>query len=385
MAINDLKLNIELDNNMNIYATCKQFDDLNIILSVFKGGLSANLEGYNVRLKATKPDQVPLIQEHTGITIAQNVLTITADKQLTNVAGNTVIEMQFIDKTTNKKKSTYNIILQVYNSTLEVDGSISKSTYTLLERLEDKLDQAGNFYENMDKAADIAIKLNEASEKAKTEAEKIEPLVTSATSLKNELTTGVQAGTPLNSELKNIVTQANEVKPRLDESVQKAQDFIDLNQTIIGSAEQIAQNKKDITGLRTDVESVKTDLTGLRTDVESVKTELTTTTSTTNQNKEDIITLQVDNGNIKEDIKKINEQYSVYSTQKDGDLYTVVEYKKTGDKLYCRSTLSEKDTQGNFKKCKVEYFYDSGEVEKTYNWTLTYDDDGIIIKKEVTQ
>ena len=369
MAINDLKLNIELDNNMNIYATCKQFDDLNIILSVFKGGLSANLEGYKVRLKATKSDQVPLIQEHTGITISQNVVTITADKQLTNVAGSTVIEMQLMDKTTNKKKSTYNIILQVYNSTLEVDGSISKSTYTLLERLEDKLDQAGDFYENMDKATDIAIKLNEASEKAKAEAEKIEPLVTNATSLKNELTTSVQTGTPLNSELKNTIAQANEVKPKLDESVKKAQDFIDLNQTIIGSAEQITQNKKDIASLRTDIENVKTDLT--------------TTTNTTNQNKEDIITLQVDNSNIKEDIKKINEQYNVYSTQKDGDLYAIVEYKKTGDKLYCRSTLSEKDTQGNFKKCKVEYFYDSGEVEKTYNWTLTYDGDGIIIKKEV--
>lgn len=258
MAINDLKLNVELDNNMNIYATCKQFDDLNIILSMFKGGLSANLEEYKVRLKATKSDQVPLIQEHTGITISQNVVTITADKQLTNVAGNTVIEMQFIDKTTNKKKSTYNIILQVYNSTLEEDRSISKSTYTLLERLEDKLDQAGDFYENIDKGITLNDNLKNSINIGDTLKTNLDNKITTGSILNNDLETNISTGNTLKPNLEGAVTTANNVKAELDASIQNANkfasehgDIIDLDNRVTQNTSKLNYNTQNIDDIRT--------------------------------------------------------------------------------------------------------------------------------------
>lgn len=146
MAIYDLKANLDLKQNLNIYATCKQLDNLNLILSVYDNSVQTNLSNYTVRLKAMKADKVPLIQEHTGISTSSNIVTIVADEQLTITSGKTLMELQFIDNSTGKKKATFNLVLNVVSSTLEIDRSISKATYTLLEELENKLDQASDFF-----------------------------------------------------------------------------------------------------------------------------------------------------------------------------------------------------------------------------------------------
>ncbi|NRT88522.1 glycosyl hydrolase family 28-related protein [Clostridium beijerinckii] len=148
MAIQDLTASLDLKQNLNIYITCKQFDNLNLILNIFDNSVQANLTGYNVRLRAMKSDQVPLIQEHTGITINSNIVNINADEQLTTTAGDTPIELQFIDSTGNKK-ATFNLVLKVVPSVIAVSASISTATYTLLEELENKLDQATDYFENL--------------------------------------------------------------------------------------------------------------------------------------------------------------------------------------------------------------------------------------------
>ncbi|WP_238860360.1 NosD domain-containing protein [Clostridium sp. YIM B02569] len=149
MAIQDLTASLDLKQNLNIYITCKQFDNLNLILNIFDNSVQANLTGYNVRLKAMKSDQVPLIQEHTGITINSNLVNINADEQLTTTAGDTPIELQFIDSIGNKK-ATFNLVLKVVPSVIAVSASISTATYTLLEELENKLDQATDYFENLE-------------------------------------------------------------------------------------------------------------------------------------------------------------------------------------------------------------------------------------------
>lgn len=150
MAIQDLTASLDLKQNLNIYATCKQFDSLNLILSIYDNSVQADLTNYNVRLKAMKADQVPLIQEHVGITINSNIVNIEADEQLTTTAGKTLIELQFIDNTTGKKKATFNLVLVVVPSTVSIDASISTATYTLLEELENKLDQATDYFESVE-------------------------------------------------------------------------------------------------------------------------------------------------------------------------------------------------------------------------------------------
>jgi len=152
MSIHDLTASLDLKQNLNIYATCKQFDSLNLILSIYDNSLQADLSNYNVRLKAMKSDKVPLVQEHAGITIStnpSNMVTIEANEQLTTTSGKTLIEVQFINKSTGKKKATFNLVLNVVPSTLEVNASISTATYTLLEELENKLDQATDYFKNI--------------------------------------------------------------------------------------------------------------------------------------------------------------------------------------------------------------------------------------------
>ena len=78
--------------------------------------------------------------------------------------------------------------------------------------------------------------------------------------------------------------------------------------------------------------------------------------------------------------------YDVYASVKDGSFYTVVDYKRTSDAtLYLKSTLSNKDANGYFQTCKLDYYGLDGITKiKTQTWTLTYDSDGLIINKVVS-
>lgn len=202
MAIYDLKANLDLKQNLNIYATCKQLDNLNLILSVYDNSVQTNLSNYTVRLKAMKADKVPLIQEHTGISISSNIVTIVADEQLTITSGKTLMELQFIDNSTGKKKATFNLVLNVVSSTLEIDRSISKATYTLLEELENKLDQASDFFENIDTATNINNELKDT--------------INTANSKNNTLTETINNSNTTNDTLNNLNTVATQTKNDLE-------------------------------------------------------------------------------------------------------------------------------------------------------------------------
>jgi len=149
MSIQDLTASLDLKQNLNIWAPCKQFDSLKLILSIYDNSVQADLTGYDVRLVAMKTDKIPLIQEHTDIDISSNIVTIEADEQLNTTAGDTLIELQFINISTGKKKATFNLILRVFPSTVNINGTISTATYTLLEELENKLDQASDMYKTI--------------------------------------------------------------------------------------------------------------------------------------------------------------------------------------------------------------------------------------------
>lgn len=96
-----------------------------------------------------KADKIPLIQEHVGITISNNVVTIAADEQLTTTSGRTLIELQFINTSTGQRKATFNLALMVNHSTLNIGGTISTATYTLMQELENKLDQATSYFDEI--------------------------------------------------------------------------------------------------------------------------------------------------------------------------------------------------------------------------------------------
>lgn len=247
MAIFDLKANIDLKQNLNLYTTCKQLDSLNLILSVFDNSVQTNLTNYNVRLKAMKADKVPLVQEHTGISISGNVITIETDEQLTTTSGKTLIELQFIDEVTGKKKATFNLVLIVVSTTLEVDRGISKATYTLLEELENKLDQASDFLENIDQAIDANNNLKNTINTANIAKSNLETAITNANNKKNEVNAAITNATNKISEVNTAINNANTSKTaletsktnadasksRLDSSISNANKFIDEHGNII--------------------------------------------------------------------------------------------------------------------------------------------------------
>ncbi|MBC2478626.1 hypothetical protein HGI39_28980, partial [Clostridium beijerinckii] len=224
-AIYDLTVSLDLKQNLNIYTTCKQLDSINLICSIYDNSVQADLTNYNVRLKAMKADSIPLIQEYTGISIPadSNVVTIAADEQLTTTAGEIPIELQFIDKTSGKKKATFNLILEVMSSTLVVDRSISTATYTLLEELENKLDQTSDFFENISEAVEINNELKTSIASGSTLKTGLDMDIVNGNTLKTGLENSTAAANTAKSNLENSISNANTAKSAVDASNTNAQ------------------------------------------------------------------------------------------------------------------------------------------------------------------
>lgn len=276
MAIYDLKANLDLKQNMNVYATCKQLDNLNLILSIYDNSVQVDLSSYTVRLKAMKADKVPLVQHGTGISISNNVVTIECDEQLTTTSGKTLIELQFIDNSTAKKKATFNLVLIVIASTLADGATISKSTYTLLEELENKMDQASNFFENIDEAITANNNLQDSISTGNTLKTNLDNNITTGNTLNNDLETNISAGNILKPGLEGAVTSANTAKAELDISIQDANtfvsehgDIIDLDNRVTQNTSQLNENTNEIEDTKTDLEVIKTNY-AKKTDVNSL-------------------------------------------------------------------------------------------------------------------
>ena len=126
------------------------------------------------------------------------------------------------------------------------------------------------------------------------------------------------------------------------------------------------------------------DATQLAQDVNEVKTELNNARGT-----EVDLDARLDkfDTSLSESVQKISEittNYNVYASTKLGDYYTVVDFKRADNTLYCKSTLSNADSNGHYQTCTVDYYNTDGTtIKNTYTWALTYDADGKIISKVV--
>ncbi|MCQ2017483.1 hypothetical protein [Clostridium butyricum] len=277
MAIFDLKANIDLKQNLNLYTTCKQLDSLNLILSVFDNSVQTNLINYNVRLKAMKADKVPLVQEHIGISISSNVINIETDEQLTTTSGKTLIELQFIDKGTGKKKATFNLVLIVVSTTLEVDRGISKATYTLLEELENKLDQASDFFENIEDAIVANNNLKKTISDSKSAESNLETAITNANNKKNEVDEAITNATNKIAEVEQSILNADNSKTELDASKTIADTTkIDLDNANVQAEKNIEELNKigDATDLAAKVQTNTENISKNNKSIEEVNSHL---------------------------------------------------------------------------------------------------------------
>ncbi len=262
---------LDINNKYDIDFSCKQLDDIILKIIVYDKSLPADLSNYNCRLKAFKRDQVPLIQ-NTNITIKDNVVTIKADKQLTTTNGIVKAELQFINKTTLEKKSTFYINIEVVASVLDVDGTVSTPTCTILEEIDHKLDEIENIGEVLDQAKEVRdtlqnttiptgininSKLETNTKNASTKITEVENIITDASNKIEEVETSFNNANTCKKGLDLSKTNADISKENLDTAnVQAEKNIEELNK--IGDVKDLAAkvetNKNNIENLQEKVE-----------------------------------------------------------------------------------------------------------------------------------
>lgn len=76
--------------------------------------------------------------------------------------------------------------------------------------------------------------------------------------------------------------------------------------------------------------------------------------------------------------------YNVVASSPDVDgIYTVVDYKRSDDTVYLRSTLSNK-VNGRYATVTLGQYDAAGTLVSTKVWSLTYDANGLIQSKVVS-
>ncbi|MFT8349463.1 hypothetical protein [Clostridium saccharoperbutylacetonicum] len=269
MAINDLTVDLDLKQNLNIYTVCKQLDELALICNIYDNSVQADLANYNVRLVAMKSDNIPLVQEHTGITLLNNIVKIEADSQLTTTSGKTLIELQFNNKITGKRKATFNLVLNVIPSALEVNASISTATYTLLQELENKLDQAGDYLQNIDQAIELNNELKKQNTNATSNVLNLNTQNTNATKNISDLMSQNNGASPniSNLEIQNTQAETNiEALKKLGDVTQLAQDVTNLKteiQTARGTESNLDARLDKVDTSLSEIAKKESDLTSI--------------------------------------------------------------------------------------------------------------------------
>ncbi|MBY6973089.1 viral A-type inclusion protein [Clostridium botulinum] len=270
--MHNLEIDVDLKENLIITATCKQLDDLNLTFNVWNNGEMVDLSEYKCRLKAFKQDQIPLIQ-NTSININNNVVNIIADEQFTTTSGTVKVELQFINKNTGKKKSTFNIIFKVMQSVLEVERTISKATCTLLKEIDNKLDRIEDIGDVLEEAKEVrdtltnttipgATNINSALvgniKNADTKKKEVENTISNASNKISEVKTSIKNADSSKKELDLSKTNADISKENLDTAnTLAAKNIEELNSlgNVTDLAKNVQTNTTDITKLKTDVEN----------------------------------------------------------------------------------------------------------------------------------
>lgn len=268
----------DLDINLkyNVYLQCVQCDDIILNINVYDKSIQADLNNYTCRLKALKSDQIPLIQ-NTNIDVTGNVVKIEASKQLTTTAGVVKAELQFTDKSTLKKKSTFFIEIKVEKSALNVDGALSTPMCTLLEEIDNKLDQIENIGQVLDEAKQVRDTLESDIVVGNTTNENIVQSISDADSKKCEVETSISNASDKISEVEDSITNADNSRNALDRSKEVADETkIDLDNANVQAEKNIEELNKlgDVTDLAAKVQTNTENISKNNKSIEEVNSQL---------------------------------------------------------------------------------------------------------------
>ena len=254
MSIQELQTSrLDINNNYEIDVTLKQLDDIVLKIIVYDKSLPADLSNYTARLKAFKSDQVPLIQ-NTQIYIDNNEVTIIGDPQLGTTSGIVKAELQFINKTTFEKKSTFYININVVASVLETDRGISVATCTLLKEIDNKLDQIENIGNVLEDAIEVNNELKDTTTPAAHAANlELQSTIDDANISKLALDASNENATNTKNTLDALNTDAINTKNALDISKDDAE-------TIKESLETFVSEHQDVTAISNQLNNISSQM-----------------------------------------------------------------------------------------------------------------------------
>lgn len=135
------KIVVNLDTSKEVFlnSKCKQNDDLILECNIFENGLTKDLTNCSIVIQALKADKTYIIQ-NTDITKNKNNFIANLVRDFTRVAGETEIEIVLTESS--KQNTTFSFCLEVVGSVIR--GAVeSKNTVTILENLQDKIEEAG--------------------------------------------------------------------------------------------------------------------------------------------------------------------------------------------------------------------------------------------------
>lgn len=135
------KIVVNLDTSKEVFlnSKCKQNDDLILECNIFENGLAKDLTNCSIVIQALKADKTYIIQ-NTDIIKSNNKFTANLVRDFTRVSGKTEIEIVLTESS--KQNTTFSFCLEVVGSVIR--GAVeSKNTVTILENLQDKIEEAG--------------------------------------------------------------------------------------------------------------------------------------------------------------------------------------------------------------------------------------------------
>jgi hypothetical protein len=194
-----LEADVDLKNDLLVTVNCKQYDDLNIVFNIFYDNENIELNNYIIEMNVLKPDKTIYLQ-NSMITTNGNTASMISTNKLTQVHGNAIGEVVIIDKTSKRKKYSFDIKFIIKKSAI-ADGINSESSITLLDQMQQALDEL----------RDISVNLTEAiqvNSEMKTN-------ISTGTTLNNNLTNNITIATNLNTDLVANTSTANETNSTL--------------------------------------------------------------------------------------------------------------------------------------------------------------------------
>ena len=190
-----LAANIDLKQDFYVNIKCCQYDDIILQFNVYDNGKYLDLSDYTIEMNMLKPDKT-IYYQNSMVTTSGNTVSMTCTEQLSIVGGNGIGSILLIEKSTKKKKYSFNFEIYIKPSPI-IGGVNSKSTITLLDQIQDALDEL----------RDISVNLTEA---VQVNSE-MKSNIATGTTINNNLVSNISTGNSINETLVSNTNTANNI------------------------------------------------------------------------------------------------------------------------------------------------------------------------------